>query len=88
MICHKSLLTPNLLQHLHQLISRVSETTMRFGRDLKNNKVPLWRHEYVDYDRLKTEIKLVRARSKQGEVLPGDCECKFAVIILQSSKNT
>ncbi|KAI7971051.1 hypothetical protein EIK77_007167 [Talaromyces pinophilus] len=50
---------------------------MRFGRDLNHNKVPLWRHEYVDYDRLKTEIKLVRARSKQGEVLPGDCESAF-----------
>lgn len=57
---------------------------MTFGRDLHDNKVLLWRQEYIDYDRLKTEIKLIRAISQQGEVLPGDCASRFISIILPS----
>ncbi|EEA24734.1 hypothetical protein EYB25_004160 [Talaromyces marneffei] len=56
---------------------------MMFGRDLHKHKVLLWQHEYIDYDRLKTEIKLVRAKSKQSEILPGDCASAFKCMTYQ-----
>ena len=48
---------------------------MKFGRNLHKHQVPLWADSYLDYDGLKTLIKLSRAESSEhDEALDRSCE--------------
>lgn len=50
---------------------------MKFGRTLHQHQVPLWAGSYLDYDGLKTLIKLSRVESaERGEALDWTCKSR------------